>query len=551
MEGAPVVSTVEPLRLLPRQVEAFHKGEAILDKFYFYMAGSEPGAGKTFEAGAHALQRKLPVIVVCPLSASPVWEKFITQYGLSLYNLPETGGIVTYESLRSTKGHQPKHGLLVREDSETAGVSFYATTMFSAIISSGVLLIFDECQKVKNNSDQHKAVKALLKQFYFQDIRKSRSRFALLSGTIVDKQEHVVNFMKLVGFVEAPKLYSKYGGEVRLEGIQEVHNWATLIDREATSRFIAQHPFQATRAGSVEHVYKLFLEVIKPAIMTTMPSMQLSKDIKNGFYVLEPGDELKYKQACSSLARAVGYNPNQGTVMMTKENLGAVTKSLVLLQKAKVKAMIRVAKDLLNTPVPGSNGQMVYRKVLLYADYYEVMDELHEAFRDYGTVELSGRIKKPEDRALNVDLFQTQNHNTRVLIGNPIVGGVAVSLHDTTGYFPRVLLMMPNYLVSAEYQATGRIAREGLVGTAVSRLFYGLSGARENSLLNAIARKGEILSEVHKEQGAKFPNEYENEYEAQVPVESPGFELFQPEEGEVEEMIRRASEQQRGQLEIK
>jgi len=532
---------VEPLVLREYQIAHFQRVLQILSIFYFFIDGSEPGSGKTYVAAALALALGLPVVVIAPLTAHPVWEDVLTRYGVSVYDLPVTGGILTYETLRSIKKHQPKHGLLVREDGAES-VNFYPTIMWQAMVKAGVLLILDECQKVSNNSDQHKAVKALVKTFY----QGGRSRFGLLSGTTMDKEEHAVNFMRLVNFIESRNLYSKPRGEVRLEGIQELYAWSRKINQKGTDEYISGNPFRATRAAAQAHLYGLFVQVIKPGIMSIMPNQKHDKDVKNGFYVLEPEDEEAYRKACGALAKAVRYNPATQTVQRTKDDIGAVTTAMTALQRSKVRAMARRTRELLNTPFTGPNGEVVYAKGLVYADYYDAIDTLQELLKDYKPVELTGRIKKLEARTAAVEAFQAPNHNTRLLIGNPKVGGVSVSLHDTTGYFPRFMLIMPNYDVRGSFQTTGRGARDGLIGTFICRFFYGLSGARENSILNAIARKGQILGEVHKEQGAQFPNEYEDEYEREPPAESPGFDLYQVPEETVEDMIARAQQRVTG-----
>lgn len=533
------------LTLRPYQIEHYRRIMAILQKFYFFVDGSEMGRGKTFVAAAVALTMGVPVIVICPKTARATWVKVLTDYSVSVYNLPDTGGIITYESLRSTKNNQPKHGLLVREDG-VEGVNFYATTTLAQIVKAGVLVIFDEFQKLKNNSDQHKAAKALLKQFYTQG---GNSRFALLSGSAMDKEEHATNFLKLVGFIESRNLYSKIRGEIRLDGIQELYGWARKIDPAGTDRYIAENPFRGTRNDAISYVFGLFTQVIKPGIMSTMPNAEYNgeKDVKNGYYVLDPDNEVAYRKACSDLAHSVRYNAAQGTVTMTKENMGAVTTALVNLQAAKQSTMARVGLEDLNKTFPTPSGEQRYCKLILFADYYDTIDYLKEAFRQYNPVELTGRTSEAK-RAEAVAAFQAPDYNCRVLIGNPLVGGLSVSLHDTTGLFPRVMYIMPNYRINECHQATGRIFRDGVVGRAKIRFFYGLSGSRENSVLNAIARKGQVMKEVHSEQGAKFPNEYEDEYEAEPPAGSPELEPLVQEPDDVEVMIRDAMARVTGTL---
>lgn len=518
------VNTAQQLCIRPRQVEHLRRIIKILSSFYFYIDGSKMGTGKTFIAAAVAIYFKLPVIVICPKAARKTWSDVLTTYGISQYDLPETGGIITYDTLRSRKGCQPSHGLLVREDSKD-GVRFYATTLFNEIVRNRVFLIFDESQKLKNTSDQYKAAKALIQQFY---VVGGNSRFALLSGSIIDKPEQAINILRMVGFIKSRNLYTKPGrGQIRLDGVEDLHNWARYINKQATDNFIITHPFKSTREGSVNYVFQLFIEVIRPGIMSIMPAGDTSGyvDIKNGYYVLEKEDEEKYKVALVNLARAVKYNPHTETVIRDQKSMGAVTNALRSIQEAKMKAMVRKALEALNKEMYNENGQRLTPKVALFADYYSVIDFLLKQLAQYNPVEVTGRLDE-YTRNYNIELFQQHNANVCLLIGNPLACGISINLHDTSGLFPRIVYIMPGYRINDLHQTTGRFDRDGLIGIAYIRFFYGLSGSRETSILSAELNKGKILQTTHIEQGAKFPNQYEDDYEEQPQSISPIFEAL-------------------------
>ena len=504
------------LKLRPNQIEHFQRVAKILSNFYFYIDGSEMGTGKTYIATALAITYNLPCIVVCPMTARKTWSNVFSKYNIGVYDLAETGGILTYSTLRTRKGYQPKHGLLTRDDSGD-GVQFFPTTLFTQIVKSGVLLIFDECQKLKNTSAQFRAASALIRHFYSV---QSKSRIGLLSGTVMDKTEHAVNFLRMVGFITSRNLYSKIRGQVRLEGVEELHRWAKKINNETAINFIDDNPFKSTRKGSIEYVFKVFTDVIRPGVMSIMPRSKSSaiKDVKNGFYYMTKEAEEEYTMAIQSLSKSTRYDPETRSVKRTQDNMGAITKALMRIQRSKASTMIRVAKEYLTKDLVDSNGDKVISKIILFADYYEVIEYLLKELEEYNPVELTGRIVE-DKRWTSIDAFQQQDSYTRVLIGNPLTGGLSVDLHDTTGKYPRYMFIMPGYRINELHQATGRTYRDGTVGTAYMRFFYGLTGIRENNILSALSRKGEVMQHVHKEQsedGVKFPNEYEEERE-QVP----------------------------------
>src|SRR5665648_51643 len=165
------------LELRANQVDHFLRiTKNILPNFYFYMDGSEMGTGKTPVGLAAAITTGLPILVFCPLGARKTWIRETLKYSVSCYNLPETGGIMTYDCLRSRKGYQPAHGLLHRVDTAN-GVEFQPTALLVQLLHAGVFIFFDECQKLKNNSDQNKAAKAIIRALYQVG---GRSRVGLL-----------------------------------------------------------------------------------------------------------------------------------------------------------------------------------------------------------------------------------------------------------------------------------------------------------------------------------------------------------------------------------
>ena len=495
-----ISDAIQPLRLRERQVTHYKRICEILDNFFFYVDGSEMGSGKSIIAGAIAITRKLPVVIFCPKSARQNWYNTCAMYGISVYDL-ETGGVITYDTLRSTKGHQPRHNLLRRDDTGEV-TQFYATTLFIQLVKAGVLVIFDEFQKLKNKSDQYYAAKALMSHFY---TIKSNSRVAFLSGTTMDKPEHTKNFMQLVGFIERRNLYTKIRGQIRLEGVDDLKTWARRIDSNALESFLLSHPFRSTRKGAENYIFELFIEVIKPGIMSIMPSLQLDKNIKNGYYRLESTNEEKYKQAISNLKIVTRYDDETKTIVQSKENMGAITKALINLQNAKKNIMFRKAKeDLTRNP---------NCKVILYADYYEVIDYLLESLAEFNPLELTGRISE-DRRNENIAHFQEPNANYRLIIGNPLVGGMCINLHDVTGHYPRFTYIMPGFRTNELHQCTGRVVRDSMVGTATIRFVYGLAGdTLESNILTCNYRKGNVLELIHHEQDACFPNQYESSFE--------------------------------------
>jgi hypothetical protein len=530
------------LQLRPNQIQHFQKVLEILKKLYFYIDGSETGLGKTYIAAAIAIMLQLPCIVICPKSARNTWRKVFTEYKVNTYQITKTRGIITYETLRSTKGHQPLHGLLTRSDLGTHPL-FYPTQTLTAIIQAGVFIIFDEAQKLKNDSDQHHASAVIMKHFYTvgsgslgivttTPSPQVRSRFALLSASLVDKEQHVINLMEMVGFIASARK-----SNISQFAVQDALNKANQINSFETSRFIVNSKIGNSSEDAVEYIYSLFVQSIRPMVMSTIPRPETKaiKDIRNGYYNMTPEEVIVYNKAINRLTLALcnrsrrkelkdmlklvkDSDDPENAILQTnlentkKDDLGDITNALIMLQEAKMNAMIRVARYLLSINFT-HNGNVVTPKLILFADYYRVIDYLMQNLADFNPVELTGRVSEVQ-QTRNISAFQEPNNQTRLIIGNPLVGGLSISLHDVTGLFPRMMFIFPNYRINELHQASGRIFRDGSKGVSIIRFFYGKSNMQEESILNALVKKGEVLQIVHSEQvGVKFSNEYENEME--------------------------------------
>lgn len=493
------------VQLLSHQIEHYNKIKNIIEKSHFYIDGSETGSGKTYVCAKLAQELKLGVIVVSPKPAKQTWIDVFKKFEIPMIPIKDNQSVITYESLASKKNKPIKHILLKRED-KSGGIIYQTTQEFDELVKKGILLIFDEAQKLKNANSINKAVKCLTTRI--KEL-KVKSKVGFLSGTILDKQEQTANFMKMVGIITHKNLYSKINTRIRYEGINELFDWALqYYDEQVIDQWILSNPFKSNKKGSQEYIFKFFNEIITPKVMSimTLPKMDAIKDTKNGFYELTGHYYDEYSNAVKMLSNAIRYNDDDDK-NINRESFGSLTGILMKIQEAKMYDMVRIAKKELK-----SNPNV---KVILFADYYNVIDYLLENLYKYKPLELTGRVKA-EQQTKNKNLFQEQNTEHRLLIGNCIIGSLTHNLHDITGKYPRVMYIMPNYKINELHQATGRIYRTNTVGIAKIRFFYGDAHIKEHRILNALSRKGEIMREILKEQhdaGVKFFDEYENEYE--------------------------------------
>ena len=486
------------------QIPHVEKIKRILHNTHCAFDMSMMGTGKTFTTSELCLQCKFTcLIAVCPTTVESRWHH-MRDYGIPIYD------VVSYQSLRSTKGHQPKHGLLERYDiiKDDGGEDYYfkVTPRFEELVKQGVLVVFDEAQNVKNKSVQAEACKTLASYILSQT---GRSRFMLLSGSPIDKEEHAINIMQLMGFIRSHRLfiYHKESDRLELRGAQELVDYCNSVNRELTTTVLLETPFLPK---NVRHVcYLLFQRVLKPNITSAMPPppTNVPIDCKNGYYRMADPDSNDYLSAIEELHHVFKYNESRGTVNVEGENLGAITNALMQVERPKVHTFARKAiEDLEANP---------NCKVGIFVNYKITLKLIAELLAKYRPLILQGNVPKKKREPI-IEKFQAPNTEYRVLISNLKVASTGIDLDDKVGIYPRICYASPSYLISDLHQLTRRFLRMDTKSVAKIRFVYGSCGRRETSILNALALKSTVLKETLETQashGIVFPGEYEEEVE--------------------------------------
>lgn len=504
---SPTQPVVEELKLREYQVDWAARAEEILYQRNGYIDTSLMGAGKTIIPIYLAKKFGLSIITICPVNVVPVWQKTCAKYSVKLVTA------LSYQELRSVKGAQPKHGLLNRQDNLSGRglnkLSFSPTQAYFDLLARGVLLIFDEFQNIKNNSSQYKACSTLLHTLLQTG---GTSRYGLLSATPIDKEEQAINLLRLIGYITSQRLYSidRYSKSIILEGAQEAIDIAMSMDPEATRAIVDE--FTMNKALVKRIPFELYTTVIKRFISGAMPApttIEGENDIKNGFFNITGNNAALLTDAVGQLATAVNYQRETNSAELTQNNVGAVTKALVMIENAKAFDMARIATKILMS-VPNS-------KVIISVNYTGTITELQDLLSPYHPLILAGSIARKK-RTQAVDSFNTDPKH-RVLIMNTAVGGVGISLHDTVGDSPRYMLISPSYKIQNDVQATHRHRRDGTKSKTTTRMFYGNNDVGiETRILTALATKSIVMersinTETNKDLilPVHYPSEREND----------------------------------------
>ena len=489
--------------LLKNQKDHVQRLLSILDEHHFAFDLSMMGCGKTFTSTRIAHLRNLNIIVICPASVIPKWKAMKANNPNTKFHL-----ITSFQSLRSTKLHQPSHGLLYRRETENSNLAnFQATPKFLEYIEEGTLLIIDELQNIKNVSIQLFAVQALAR-LIVNAPKTSKSKILLLSASPIDKANQAVEIFRGLGILTRP--LTQYNPAIASNvwtGLRDVHEFCVLINSEATREVTPKHYWEQTYDN---FVYRLFQHVILRFCSSQMKQAKInSKLIKvNAYYVIDQEGEEIMKRGMHVLTTATEYH--EGTVTWDTQRISSISRALQVIETGKLNLFVRVARAYLES----TQG-----KIVLAMNYSESLNDLRKHLCDYSPLSLEGSSTTAQREKVLLQFSQpTLEH--RVLVCNQSVASTGIDLDDKHGDFPRLCLVSPNYSSITSFQLGHRFLRMDTKSDARVHFVYAKRADKSISeckdiielrVLDALGRKTSVMREtLGMEVEVQFPGEHED-----------------------------------------
>ena len=513
------MSSDKQFTLFPYQQEHVQCIGEILSGSQFAFDFSMLGTGKTYTASQIAIDLGVcHVIVVAPVSVLPKWKT------MQSMQIP-IRELVSFCSLRSVIGKQPKHGLLERIDMkrkygsrEVDAVEFKASDRLKKMISEGALIIIDEIQNIKNNSAQFHAVCEMLRPILSMDSSITTSRVLLLSGSPIDKEEQAARMFKTVGVMRAEELCKWHTsgrgvGYYDYTGYREIRVFCQSNNPDAYN--VLEKKFKHLQLPwDVQHALKMSFELFqtcfKPLFSHAMKPIQMPVKLTkvNGYFTMNQTDAVRLSDAIMSLAKATRYDLQKQQVVYgtnSADTMRCITIALMDIESAKIPLLERLVHDSLDTHER--------RKVIVCVNYRQSIDTLKSSLCDYNPLILDGTLSVKQ-RASVIEKFQMPSTKHRLLIGNFAVCSTGIDLDDKHGDYPRVMYANPQYNTITTYQLCHRVQRMDTRSDAEIYMVYGKTDndtIMETSILNALARKGQVMRETVKEQataGVLFPCDF-------------------------------------------
>lgn len=457
-------------------------------------------------------------IMFCPNSMLPVWAKYKEKY-----NLPFVA-ILTYESLRGTKTDKDdvllKHGLLIRHSDG----SFEVTDYFRQLVEDGVILAFDEFQKIKNICDQQRAVMTLIRYMEFRknlsDPPLTFSGSYFISTTPFDKPEHCVNFCYTTSIITEPYLFCR--DTEKPLGILELFNRCLNINPIKTNLIWGTSELKNKKG--VDIAYRLCVEVLFPAISSFIKDEpeDIRKNSRQTIYNVFcniPEEGMELLRAANAMIHSTTalvpitdnmnklYSDIIGSEMDLRSRCGITHGQITDHVTKTFFAVVLIAMQALE--------QIPNCKVVIFSDYKEAIVVSKIILAAYDPIVITGS-DHPDSREALREKFQEPNLDHRVCITMNQISAIGVEYDDKDGRFPRIGISIPGHVISNLIQSPGRLDRNL---TMSNSLFFLVKVNTEENIDESVNRsidgKSKVFRETLKNNGIIPPNSFQVLYNYQ------------------------------------
>lgn len=483
----------QQITLLNNQVEHVEKLMDILDKTGYAISASPTGTGKTFITLWLYLnylsqgQYFKRIIVVGQQSSLIVFA-----LAASTYNI-QNMEFITYSSL-SCRGKaaqeigSPKNEYLTCEYlftetmNKTTGKKkpkprFGITQKYIDVANEGVLLVFDEFHRLKNDSAQSYACQALA-NYAILGKNSYLSRVLFLSATPIQRAEHAVRYMNIFGVMKGRHyitqqkntlIYSNYDRTI------ETINRFTTVEKDAP-RFLeikkCPRDFMKSDTNSSEMALYVYNRIWSKYITQSMIRedtgfkhtirdrvVNISKQ-GMGPYTL---GMLLFMQGRKVMIQALRAKGSEKYTLMIRA-FSLLSRGVQFMEIGKLESFVRLAKQYLDDD-PNC-------RVLIFLWLRKDGVETIKHYFNPGSYYLLRGGLTDDEKMFIVKDFQKPN-GRRLLISTIQTGSESLSFHDTNGGQTRYSLISPSYDYVRIAQAAGRTNRVGVKSDSYVDYVYG------------------------------------------------------------------------------
>lgn len=382
---------------------------------------SDTGTGKTHCSIVAAKNMGYNIVVMCPKSVIPIWER---AGKLHKYEIIKPKNISDLKKMKKRWITVTNYEQFKSDNSPFLKIKIVDNKpIYKWKFPKKTVLIVDECHRAKNHKTQNS------KMLY--SAHESKIPMMLLSATMIDR----IPYMYSIGYLTGLFL-----------SIMQFKQWVKNRKMDNPDKDVSKICLERLHT----HIF--------PDRGSRMTIGQLGDKFPDNNVIYEPcqigSDNKKIHQI---------YEKMVERVKKIMESKGDSTCVLTLMLRARQNA------ELVKVPIIAQMAQDLLdegKSVAIFLNFNDSIE--HLALLLETDCIITG--DNPEERQELIDKFQSDK--SRIIICNIKAGGVGISLHDLNGNHPRVSIIVPSWSAMEVKQCLGRIARAGAKTKCIQKVLY-------------------------------------------------------------------------------
>lgn len=405
--------------------------------------GSDTGVGKTFQAGAVIKAMEMPTLVVCPRAAITPWNRMGEALGVEF-------DIINWEMVRT--GRTPYCAF----DDDLNSFKWAPEVHF---------LVFDEIHRAGGTESWNAELVIAAKRQRIYTIG--------LSATLGDDPTK----FRAIGY---------------LLGLHTLHDQRVdkLSVRPGFTRWLKAHGCHDSGGGSYyfqgsDTAKRAMMNKINSKIFPERGTRVRTADLGDAFpdrqitaELYDMGDKEQIEALYADMAEAMAELKTRAAFDKDPNHpMTRLIRARQTVELLKVPTFCSLAKDALAQDY----------SVVLFVNFKQTLDELRRRLNIACFIDGTQAGEKGlQQRDYMIDIFQ--KNRERIIVANNDAGGVALSLHDIYGGFPRIGFVSLGWSATKTRQLFGRLHRAGAKSKALYRCLLA-AGTVEEKVHRALAPK--------------------------------------------------------------
>ena len=418
---------------------------------------SETGTGKTYAASWIAKQINSPVVVVCPKSVIPVWNKILSSFGVTASLL------INYEKLM--RGNTPHVGYRKPSNkiNPNTGIKddVWKYQLLNINLPSNALIILDEAHKCKAPTS--------LNAGFMMALKKQGYKVLSLSAT------QATNPTEMRG----------YGFLTNLHNLYDWRKWCLENGCKENLRFNSlewngDEAEDTNRKGMMVCHDNLFhiQEISSRLTRDQMGNLFPENEILAEAYDLGGSNTAKIQAVYDEMEEEIAAM-EEGTANYSSHVFAEIIKARRKAELLKTPLFVEMIEDFY------AEGSSVVVFLNFTDTINAVSERLHHNDKLVGKIGYVYGENTYKERYQDIDDFQEDKK--RVMLCNLKSGG-SISLHDLRGVYPRKALLSPSFSAIDLLQALGRIFRQGGLTKCYQRIIFAAQCIEERAARRVQAR---------------------------------------------------------------